>query len=79
MKENIIDKLESLPEEVKKTDKTDNKYQNQLCCYNGEVLTLRSLFMRFRRARMPNPYIEAKKYIIKKEAKTPIEFYDVYP
>ena len=55
------------------------EYNSQLCCYNGEILTLRSLSMRFRRARMPNPDIEAKKYIIKKESKTPIEFYDVYP
>lgn len=40
------------------------QYHNQLCCYNGEILTLRSLSMRFRRARMPNPDIEAKKYLI---------------
>ena len=58
---------------------TNKEYQNKLCCYNGEILTLRSLYMRFRRARMPNPDIEAKKYLIKKESKTPIEFYDVYP
>ena len=44
--------------------KTNKEYQNQLCCYNGEVLTLASLSMRFRRARMPNPDIEAKKYLI---------------
>ena len=82
MMNSIIDKLESLPAEIKKTEQgkeSSDKYQNQLCCYNGEILTLRSLFMRFRRARMPNPDIEAKKYLIKKESKTPIEFYDVYP
>ena len=59
--------------------KSQKEYYNQLCCYNGEILTLRSLFMRFRRARMPNPVIEAKKYLIEKESKTPIEFYNVYP
>ena len=45
-------------------NKTNKEYKNQLCCYNGEVLTLTSLYMRFRRARMPNPDIEAKKYLI---------------
>ena len=67
MKNSIIEKLQSLPEEIKKTEKgkeSSDKYQNQLCCYNGEILTLRSLFMRFRRARMPNPTEEAKKYLI---------------
>ena len=56
--------------------KSQKEYDNQLCCYNGEILTLRSLSMRFRRARMPNPDIEAKKYI---KNNNPIEFYDVYP
>ena len=45
--------------------KTNKEYKNQLCCYNGEVLTLASLSMRFRRARMPNPDIEAKRYLKK--------------
>ena len=49
--------------------KSSNKYDNQLCCYNGEILTLRSLYMRFRRARMPNSAVEAKKYLIKKNQK----------
>ena len=49
---------------TEKCKKSQKQYNNQLCCYNGEILTLRSLSMRFRRARMPNPDIEAKKYLI---------------
>lgn len=40
------------------------KYQNQLCCYNGEVLKLYTLVMRFSRAGIEHPTLEAKKYII---------------
>ena len=43
-----------------------NKYQNQLCFYNGEIIKLNTLRMRFRRAGIKNPTKEAKKYIIKK-------------
>ena len=49
---------------IDKCKKSQKQYNNQLCCYNGEILTLRSLSMRFRRARIPNPDIEAKKYLI---------------
>ena len=59
--------------------KAVNKYQNQLCSYNGETLTLNALRERFKRQGIINPTQEAKKYLIKKESKTPIEFYDVYP
>ena len=72
--------------EYQKTDKgkesrkkANNKYNNQLCLYNGEYITLAALSMRFRSAGIPHPTIEAKKYLIKKEPKTPIEFYDIYP
>ena len=41
-----------------------NKYDNQLCSYNGETLTLAALSMRFRRAGIPHPTIEAKKYLL---------------
>ena len=57
--------------------KSQNKYDNQLCSYNGQTLTLNALSTRFERAGIDHPTLEAKKYIIKKE--TPIEFYDVYP
>ena len=59
--------------------KAVNKYQNQLCFYNGQTLTLSALSMRFWRKGLSNPVVEAKKYLIKKESKTPIEFYDIYP
>ena len=69
--------------EYQKSDKykeTHNKcqkeYQNQLCLYNGETLTLNALVIRFRRAGISNPTQEAKKYL---KNNNPIEFYDVYP
>ena len=41
-----------------------NKYQNKLCLYNGENLTLNALRIRFQRAGIEHPTIEAKKYIL---------------
>ena len=41
-----------------------NKYQNQLCCYNGEVLTLNALSIRFEKLGIDHPTIEAKKYLL---------------
>ena len=38
--------------------------QNQLCCYNGEKLTLCALAMRFRKSGVEHPQIEAKKYLL---------------
>ena len=46
--------------------KAVNKYQNQLCSYNNEILTLRALSTRFRKAGIPHPTTEAKKFIIKR-------------
>ena len=57
--------------------KAQNKYDNQLCNYNGETLTLNALRCRFERKGIDHPVIEAKKYLIKNN--NPIEFYDVYP
>ena len=54
------------------------EYHNQLCSYNGETLTLNALSMRFYRAGVEHSAKEAKKYIIKKESKNAIEFYDIY-
>lgn len=59
--------------------KSSNKYNNQLCLYNDEALTLNALAKRFTRAGIEHPTLEAKKYIIKKESNNAIEFYDVYP
>ena len=47
--------------------KANKKYYNQLCIYNGETLTLSALYQRFRRAGIPNPTIEAKKYLLNKD------------
>ena len=48
-----------------KSDKY-KEYRNQLCSYNGEILTLCALSKRFQRAGIPHSTIEAKKYIIKR-------------
>ena len=40
------------------------EYNNQLCFYNGKNLTLAALAMRFRRAGIEHPQIEAKKYLV---------------
>ena len=54
-------------ERLKKTNrKAHKKYDNQLCCYNGEELTLHALAQRFRIAGIPHPTIEAKKYLLNK-------------
>ena len=42
------------------------EYHSQLCCYNGEKLTLCALSKRFSRAGIPHPQIEAKKYLLNK-------------
>ena len=44
--------------------KANNKYKNQLCLYNSEVLTLNALFQRFRKAEIKHPASEAKKYLL---------------
>lgn len=42
-------------------------YRNQICYYNGETLTLDNLRTRFRRDGIPQPTVEAKKYILEEE------------
>ena len=42
------------------------EYGNQLCCYNGEILTLYALSKRFSRAGIPHPTAEAKKSLLNK-------------
>ena len=81
-KYNKSDKYKEAKKKYQKTEKGKEyhkKYDNQLCYYNGETLTLNALRKRFRRQGITNPVLEAKKYLIKKESKTPIESYDVYP
>ena len=59
-------------EKNKKYEKTDKrkkakkKYYSRLCCYNGETLTLNALAIRFRRAGIDHPTLEAKKYLLEK-------------
>ena len=45
--------------------KASNKYNNQLCYYNGETLTLHVLSTRFRSQGIEHPMQEAKKYLSK--------------
>ena len=62
-----FDKFKDYQKQYKKTDKYkeyQKEYHNQLCCYNGETLTLRALSTRFWRQGISNPTAEAKKYII---------------
>ena len=46
--------------------KAHNKYDNQLCSYNGETITLCALRERFKRQGIPHPVQEAKKFIIQR-------------
>ena len=53
--------------EYYKSDKgkeCQKEYRNQLCCYNGQTITLNALSKRFRRKGLSNPTTEAKKYLI---------------
>ena len=49
-----------------KCKKANKEYKNQLCFYNGETLTLNALSKRFLRRGIPNPTLEAKKYLLVK-------------
>lgn len=71
-KYNKSEKFKEYQKEYYKSDKgkeslkkSQNKYQSQLCCYNGEILTLGALSKRFSRAGVEHPNIEAKKYLLK--------------
>ena len=44
--------------------KASKKYDNQLCLYNGQTLTLNALRKRFWKAGIPHPTVEAKKYLL---------------
>ena len=71
---NVERRKETHKEYQKKYEKTEkyketqrkacDKYDNQLCFYNGETLTLCALRTRFKRQGIPHPVIEAKKYLI---------------
>lgn len=66
-----IERYKEYQEEYRKTDKSKEyqkqyqlEYENQLCLYNGQTLTLNALRSRFRKAGIPHPVIEAKRYLI---------------
>ena len=52
--------------DVERRKKHKKEYDNQLCSYNGETLTLGALRERFKRKGIPHPQIEAKKYLLNK-------------
>ena len=55
--------IEYYQQNRKKRKEYQNKYNNQLCIYKNEKLTLRALSLRFYRAGIEHPTLEAKKYI----------------
>ncbi len=64
----FVEENKEYQKEYRKSEKgkeSRRKYDNQLCFYNGETLTLNALSSRFRRAGIPHPTLEAKKYLIK--------------
>ena len=61
-KEEILEQKKQYYESHKEQKK---QYNNQLCFFNGETLTLCALSTRFRRRGIPHPTLEAKKYLIK--------------
>ena len=68
-----IERKKKTQKECEKTDKYKEynkkykkEYNNQLCSYNGEILTLCALSKRFQRAGIPHPQLEAKKYLLNK-------------
>ena len=65
------DKFKESQKKYQKTEKGKesqrkacNKYNNQLCCYNGETLTLNALYQRFRKLGIEHCVLEAKKYLL---------------
>lgn len=71
-------RIEHQKEYYQQNRKKQIEYKNQTCFYNGETLTLNALVIRFIKVGIEHPTKEAKKYLIKKESKAPIEIYDVY-
>ena len=64
------DKRKKRKKEYEKSDKRKQykkEYKNQLCCFNGETLTLNALTERFRRKGISNPTTEAKKYLLEEK------------
>ena len=69
-----VERQKKSRKEYQKTDKYKEykkkykkEYDSQLCCYNGETLTLCALSTRFQRQGIPHPVIEAKKYLLNQQ------------
>ena len=68
--------IEKQKETRRKNEKSDKRkehkkeynkqYKNQLCFYNGKILTLHALSSRFAYRGIPHPTLEAKKYLIQR-------------
>ena len=66
-----VERYKEWQEEYRKTDKSKEyqkqyqlEYENQLCLYNGQIITLGALRKSLKRRGIPHPVIEAKKYLI---------------
>ena len=62
-----IERKKEYNKEYKKTEKYkkhQKEYNNQLCSYNGQTITLCALRERFKRRGISNPTQEAKKYLL---------------
>ena len=62
-----IERYKDYQKEYQKTDRCkeyQKQYYNQLCCFNGQILTLGALSTRFWKQGIPNPTQEAKKYLL---------------
>lgn len=65
-KEEILGQVKQYYESHKQQKKQyQKKYDNQLCSYNGQTLTLNALKLRFIKAGISHPQLEAKKYLLK--------------
>lgn len=49
---------------TERINRYSKNYYSKLCSYNGETLTLRALALRFGRAGIKHPTLEAKKYLL---------------
>ena len=49
---------------TERINRSSKNYRSKLCSYNGETLTLHALALRFQRAGIKHPNLEAKKYLL---------------
>ena len=71
-----VERLKKYKKEYRKSDKckeyeksdkrkeSKKKHDNQLCSYNGEIITRATLAKRFYRAGIKHPVVEANKYLV---------------